>query len=53
MIGNDAGEDLVAREVGMHVFLHTDCLINKKNIDISQIPQGGFPQMLNYITQFC
>ena len=30
MVGNDATEDMAAREVGMDVFLLTDCLINAK-----------------------
>lgn len=30
MIGNDVGEDMVAAQLGMKVFLLTDCLINKE-----------------------
>ena len=52
MVGNDVGDDMVARNVGMKVFLLTDCLINKKNEDISNYPNGNFDDLLNYITSF-
>ena len=40
MIGNDVDEDMIARRLGMKVYLVTDCLLNKKNEDISGYPQG-------------
>ena len=49
MVGNDVSEDMVAAELGMQVFLLTDCLINKHGADISQIPQGGFPELLEFL----
>jgi len=49
MVGNDAAEDMAARDVGMHVFLLTDCLINSKGRDISMYPQGSFPELMTYI----
>ncbi|MGM9548877.1 MAG: HAD family hydrolase [Faecousia sp.] len=49
MVGNDVNEDMVARDLGMHVFLLTDCLINKDNRDISQYPYGSFPELLEFI----
>ena len=49
MVGNDVGEDMIARRLGMKVFLLTDCLINKDNADISQFPNGSFPELLHYI----
>ena len=49
MVGNDVNEDMVARELGMQVFLLTDCIINKDNKDISQYPNGSFPELLAYI----
>ena len=49
MVGNDAEEDMAAKEVGMHVFLLTDCLINKHGKDISQYPNGSFTQLQEYI----
>ncbi|MEE0111521.1 MAG: HAD family hydrolase [Oscillospiraceae bacterium] len=49
MVGNDVNEDMVARELGMKVFLLTDCILNKDNKDISQYPCGSFPELLDYI----
>lgn len=49
MVGNDVSEDMVARYLGMQVFLLTDCIINKENKDISQYPNGSFPELLAYI----
>lgn len=45
MVGNDVEEDMIARTLGMQVFLLTDCLINKKNVDISVYPHGGFEEL--------
>lgn len=49
MVGNDAVEDTAAAKLGIPVFLLTDCLINKENIDISAYPHGGFDELLTYI----
>ena len=49
MVGNDTAEDMVAGDLGMRVFLLTDCLINKDNREISQYPNGSFPELLDYI----
>ena len=49
MVGNDAAEDTVAATLGMQVFLLTDCLINKKDADISAYPQGGFTQLQEFL----
>lgn len=49
MVGNDAGEDMVAGSLGMKTFLLTDCLINRTGEDISQYPNGGFSELLHYI----
>ena len=51
MVGNDVGEDMIAGQLGMEVFLLTDCLINKQNVDIAQFPNGGFPQLLAFLRQ--
>jgi len=51
MVGNDVSEDMVARELGMDVFLLTDNIINKKNIDIGQYPHGSFPELLKFIQE--
>lgn len=49
MVGNDTGEDMVAKQLGMQVFLLTDCLINKAGEDISQYPGGSFPQLDTFL----
>lgn len=49
MVGNDVSEDMVAKNLGMHVFLLTDCLINKNDEDISAYPNGNFEDLLNFI----
>ena len=49
MVGNDVGDDMVAQELGMKVFLLTDCLINKHNVDISVYPHGSFEELMEYI----
>lgn len=49
MVGNDASEDLAAGQLGIRVFLLTDCLINKKSIDISHVPQGSYPELISYL----
>lgn len=51
MVGNDTLEDMyAAKQAGMHVFLLTDCLINKQRYDISQYPRGSYSQLLSYIS---
>lgn len=49
MVGNDVGDDMVAADLGMQVFLLTDCLINRKNGDISCYPSGSFAELERYI----
>lgn len=49
MVGNDAEEDMIAEKLGMKVFLLTDCLLNKKEIDISEYPQGSFEELTEYV----
>ena len=51
MVGNDVEEDMVARELGMKVFLITEHLINKENADISIYPNGNFDDLLRYINE--
>ena len=51
MVGNDVGEDMVAAELGMKVFLLTDCLINKSGEDISRYPNGSFDELKNYVSR--
>ena len=49
MVGNDTSDDMVAKSIGMDVFLLTDCLINTKNEDISCYPNGSFEDLIEYI----
>lgn len=49
MVGNDVGDDMVAEELRMNVFLLTDCLINKTEKDISNYHNGGFGELLQFI----
>lgn len=51
MVGNDVEEDMIAQTLGMKVFLLTDCIINKKNLDISQYPHGGFDALTDHLTE--
>lgn len=49
MVGNDVGEDMVAADLGMEVFLLTDCMINKAEADINAYPHGGFDELKAYV----
>jgi FMN phosphatase YigB (HAD superfamily) len=49
MVGNDVREDMIARDVGMEVFLLPKDLINRDNKDISQYPHGDFNDLKAYI----
>ncbi len=49
MVGNDVEEDMVAKTIGMDVFLLSDCLINKKDRDLTQFPQGSFSDLMTYL----
>ena len=49
MVGNDVGEDMVTANLGMKVFLLTDCLINRTGADISQYPHGSFAELAAFI----
>lgn len=53
MVGNDVEDDMVAKGLGMKVFLLTDCLLNRNDRDISVYPSGGFEQMMDYIREEC
>ena len=49
MVGNDVTEDMVAKKLGMKVFLLTACLINKDGADISEYPSGDFSDLLSFV----
>jgi FMN phosphatase YigB (HAD superfamily) len=51
MVGNDAMEDTAAEKLGIRVFLLTRDLINKESRDITCYPQGGFPELLDYVKE--
>lgn len=51
MVGNDVTEDMIARELGIEVFLLTDCMINKDNKDISQYPHGSFQALRAFLEE--
>ena len=51
MVGNDVDDDMVASELGMKVFLLTDCLINKNGLDVNAYPNGSFDQLKDYIIE--
>ena len=42
-------EDMIARELGMQVFLLTDNLINRSESDIHCYPNGSFPELMQWI----
>ncbi len=52
MIGNDAREDTAAAQLGIPVFLVTDCLLNQHNLDISAFPQGNWDDCVKFINRF-
>ncbi|MBQ1477285.1 MAG: HAD family hydrolase [Erysipelotrichaceae bacterium] len=49
MVGNDVEEDMIARELGMDVFLLTEHLLNRKGKDISVYPNGDFEALKEYL----
>ena len=49
MVGNDVGEDMIAKTLGCRVFLLTDCLINSKGTDISVYPNGSYEDLIAFI----
>lgn len=53
MVGNDVDEDMIAEQLGMKVFLLTDCLINKAEKDISVYPRGDFQDLISFIQGIC
>lgn len=49
MVGNDVNEDMIAGELGMDVFLLTDCLINRDSKDLTNYPKGSFTELMTYL----
>ena len=48
MVGNDGVEDTAAAQVGLSLYLATDCLENGDKVDLSQFPHGSFRDFLAY-----
>ena len=48
MVGNDVQEDGAAAELGLPVFLLTDCLIDRTG-DVKNYPHGGFAQLTEWL----
>lgn len=52
MVGNDVEEDMIpTQKLGMKGFLLTNCLINKKERDISDYLQGDFEALKKYLSK--
>lgn len=51
MVGNDVVDDMVAKNVGMNVFLMTDCLLNREGRDVSEYPKGNWKDLRDF-TEF-
>ena len=51
MVGNDVGEDMIAEQLGMKVFLIPKHIINKDGRDVSAYPQGDFAALINYVKE--
>lgn len=49
MIGNDVDEDMCASKLGFDTFLITDCLINRREKDISRYKSGSFRDLYDYL----
>ncbi len=51
MVGNDVDEDMCAAKLGLDVFLVTDCLINRRDKDISRYPHGSFEAFYHWVSE--
>ena len=43
---------MAAQAAGLSVFLLTDCLLNRKEKDISSYPQGDFDALLAFVEEW-
>ena len=51
MVGNDANDDLGARDAGISVFLLMNNFLNRKGVDVSDVPQGNEEDLKHYILE--
>ena len=49
MVGNDVGEDLSIRTLGVKTYLVTDTMENKKNLPIESEYTGTLDEMLQFV----
>lgn len=49
MVGNDVGDDMPARDIGMQVFLLTENLINKTGNSVDCFPNGDFSKLKSFL----
>lgn len=49
MIGNDTRDDFAAHALGIPVFVLTDGLINRDNVDLGAYPHGSFNELAEFL----
>ena len=49
MVGNDVDEDMCAAKLGFDTYLITDCLINRRDKDISRFKHGSFEEFYQWL----
>lgn len=49
MVGNDVGEDLSIRTLGVKTYLVTDTMENKKNLPIESEYTGTLDELLQFV----
>ena len=49
MAGNDAEEDMAASQAGIRVFIHTDFMINRKNVSLDGVPHGSWKELQEFL----
>ena len=51
MVGNDVDDDMVAEQIGMNVFLLDPWLINRRGVDLTRYPRGGYAELMEYLAK--
>ena len=49
MVGNDVGDDMPAKDIGMQVFLLTENLINKTGNSVDCFPNGDYSELKSFL----